>query len=110
MTLDPSSGRMTIAAARARELRGRRPTGRVFADVELVGDLGILATMTAASREREELAVRDEQEGLPRWRSARQPASPTAPSASAGRRSSCSISRVRRGMPWAAPRSWPSSS
>jgi len=68
VAVDPS-GRITLVVARAREMKGGSPSGRVFADVELTGDLGVLAAMTAVSRDRETVTYRDERDGLPRWRS-----------------------------------------
>jgi len=42
--LDPGGDRIRIACTRARELRGGRTTGRLYADIELVGSLPALLT------------------------------------------------------------------
>lgn len=68
--VDPSSDRVVISVARALELRGGQPTGRVYADIELVGELGrLLASVAAASHDTETIGIRDELDGQPRWRS-----------------------------------------
>jgi predicted Zn-dependent protease len=67
---DPSSDRIVMSIARAYEVKGGHRTGRVYADVELVGDLGeLLAGVAAIAADRDTLALRDEVDGLPRWRS-----------------------------------------
>jgi predicted Zn-dependent protease len=67
---DPSSDRIVIGAARARELKNGSETGRVYADVELVGDLAtLLANVTAVASESGTTVIRDEVAGEPRWRS-----------------------------------------
>lgn len=67
---DPRSGRVILGAARARELQRGSPTGRVFADVELVGDLqALLASVTGVGSEHATTVVRDDEAGEPRWRS-----------------------------------------
>jgi TldD protein len=72
--VDPASDRLVVAVARAKELHGGKLTGRVFADVELVGDLAsVLASVQAASKETATLGVRDDIDGLPRWRSVETP-------------------------------------
>jgi predicted Zn-dependent protease len=72
--IDPSSDRIVVAAARAREWRGGRRTGRVFADVELVGDLGVLlGSVSAIGSDVATTAIRDDASGLPRWRSIETP-------------------------------------
>jgi predicted Zn-dependent protease len=72
--VDPTSDRIVLSAARAREYRGGHRTGHVYADVELVGDLApLLAATTAVSSDGGTLAYRDEVEGLPRWRSIQTP-------------------------------------
>jgi len=69
-TVDPGSDRVVVAVSRARELRGGERTGRVFADIELVGELTpLLAQVSAVSKEAVQVAVREEVDGLPRWRS-----------------------------------------
>ena len=68
--LDPSSDRIVVSVARAYEIRRGHATGRVFADVELVGDLSaLLAAVTAVASEHRAFPLRDEVDGLPRWRS-----------------------------------------
>jgi predicted Zn-dependent protease len=72
--VDPASRRVVITAARAREIKAGRPTGRVFADVELVGDLGtLLGAVTDVSANTASFATRDERDGEPRWRSVEAP-------------------------------------
>lgn len=72
--VDGASGRLVATIARARELRGGKLTGRVFADVELVGDVGaLLASIHGASRETEVIALREELDGRPRFRSLAMP-------------------------------------
>lgn len=72
--VDPASRRVVITAARAREIRGGRPTGRVYADVELVGDLGaLLGAVTDVSSNTASFSTRDERDGEPRWRSIETP-------------------------------------
>ena len=49
-------------------------TGRVFADVELVGEVAtVLASIVSVSAETAQVAFRDEADGLPRWRSMEAP-------------------------------------
>jgi predicted Zn-dependent protease len=72
--VDAASDRVVISIARAKELRAGQPTGRVFADIELVGELGaLLASVASVSRETSRVAIRDEADGLPRWRSIEAP-------------------------------------
>jgi predicted Zn-dependent protease len=72
--VDPGTGRAVIGAARAHELRGGEPTGRVYADVELAGDLGaLLAGVTGVASDPASVPYRDEQGGEPRWRSIEAP-------------------------------------
>jgi TldD protein len=73
-SVDPSSDRVVVTVARAHELvRGKR-SGRVFADVELVGDLGpLLASVSDASVATETFGIRDERDGQPTWRSIEAP-------------------------------------
>ncbi|HEV7557431.1 MAG TPA: metallopeptidase TldD-related protein [Kofleriaceae bacterium] len=74
VVIDPSSDRIVVAVSRAREWRGGRRTGRVFADIELVGELGtLLASVTAVGNDSTSFAIRDESDGLPRWRSIEAP-------------------------------------
>ena len=71
---DPSTDRVVLAAARAREVKGGVVTGRVFADVELVGTLAeLLAAVTGVAQETASLSIRDEIDGEPRWRSVEAP-------------------------------------
>jgi hypothetical protein len=68
--IDPSSDRVVVAASRAREWKKGKRTGRVFADVELVGELtALLASTSAVSSETRTIPIRDDVDGLPRWRS-----------------------------------------
>ena len=72
--VDPASGQVVISIGRARELRKRSPTGRVFADVELVGDLaGLLAAISGASKETTAIGLREDGDGGPMWRSIETP-------------------------------------
>jgi predicted Zn-dependent protease len=86
-TYDPSSDRIRIACARARELRAGSTTGRIYADVELVGSLtALLTAIDAIAREPQSFAVHDDAPGEPasssvhvpcpssRWRSIATPA------------------------------------
>jgi predicted Zn-dependent protease len=69
-TVDPATGHTVIAVARALELKAGQPTGRVYADVELVGELTtLLGNVSEASKETRTYGVRDEVDALPRWRS-----------------------------------------
>ncbi len=71
---DPASDRIVVAVARARELKGGSTTGRVYADVELVGDLAaLLASVTAVAEDSETTVIRDEIGGEPMWRSIQAP-------------------------------------
>jgi predicted Zn-dependent protease len=68
--VDPASDRVVIGAARARERSGGKRTGRMFGDVELVGELSkVLASVTALSKQTTVLGIRDEVGGQPSWRS-----------------------------------------
>jgi predicted Zn-dependent protease len=67
---DPSSDRIVVSVARAYEVKDGHRTGRVYADVELVGDLAeLLAQVSAVASDRDTFPLRDEVDGLPRWRS-----------------------------------------
>ncbi len=67
---DPSSDRIVIGAARARELKRGGETGRVFADIELVGELGaLLGSISGVGAESGTSVLRDEIAGEPTWRS-----------------------------------------
>jgi predicted Zn-dependent protease len=73
-SVDPASGRAVIEIARARELASGRPTGRVYSDLELVGDLAtLLGNIAEASKQTRTFGVRDERDGLPTWRSIEAP-------------------------------------
>jgi predicted Zn-dependent protease len=71
---DATTDRVVISAARARVLEKGVDTGRVFADVELVGSLSSLLTgVTGVAKETEVVSYRDEIDGEPRWRSVEAP-------------------------------------
>ncbi len=72
--IDPSSDRFVIQVARAREqLRGRR-TGRMFADIELVGQHSqLFGALGNLSKETRSIGIRDEVGGQPRHRSIETP-------------------------------------
>jgi predicted Zn-dependent protease len=75
IVVDPASDRIVIAAARARERSAGKRTGRMFADVELVGELSkLLSSVDALSKQTKTIGVRDEVDGQPRWRSIEAPA------------------------------------
>jgi predicted Zn-dependent protease len=72
--VDPSSDRVIVRIARAREIRAKGPTGRVYADIELVGDLAaVLASISEVSQQTVTIGVRDQLGDLPRWRSIEAP-------------------------------------
>lgn len=72
--VDPSTDRIVLGAARARELKGGALTGRVYADVELVGELrALLGNITGIAKDTVALPSRDELDGEPRWRSIEAP-------------------------------------
>jgi hypothetical protein len=72
--IDPASDRFVIQVARAREqLRGRR-TGRMFADIELVGQHSqLFGSLGDLSQETRSIGIRDEVAGQPRHRSIETP-------------------------------------
>lgn len=73
-TVDPASDHAVVSVSRALELAAGKPTGRVYADVELVGELGpLLAAITEASPDTRTQGIRDERDGLPCWRSIEAP-------------------------------------
>lgn len=73
--VDPSSDRVVISAARARERIAGKRTGRLYADIELVGELTpLLTAVTAASKETDTFGLRDDVDGLPLSRSLTVPA------------------------------------
>jgi predicted Zn-dependent protease len=68
--VDPTSDRFVIQVARARELAGGKRTGKIFADVELAGELtNLFGSLGAVSKETRTIGFRDERDGLPRHRS-----------------------------------------
>jgi predicted Zn-dependent protease len=68
--VDPAADRVVIAAARVRERSGGKRTGRMFADIELVGELSkLLGSLTALSKQTKTIGIRDDIAGQPRWRS-----------------------------------------
>lgn len=72
--VDPASDRVVIAVARAHERIGGKRTGRVFADIELVGELGkLFGSINGLSKQTQSIGVRDEVDGQPRWRSIETP-------------------------------------
>ncbi len=86
--IDPSSDRVVISARRADAVGGGDATGRKWADVEVVGELGaLLAAVSAVSADALTVPIRDEAEGLPRWRSIETPAIATRAHVRARRRS-----------------------
>lgn len=67
---DPSSDRIVLGIARARELKNGSLTGRVFADLELVGDLAaLLANVSGTGADTATITTRDESTGEPVWSS-----------------------------------------
>ena len=67
---DPASDRVVVAVARAKEMKHGATTGRVFADVELVGDLSaLLAGVDAVGEDTGTRVIREELGGEPMWRS-----------------------------------------
>jgi len=68
--VDASSDRITLGVARARERAAGAATGRVYADVELVGSLSaLLASVSELSAPTATFGMREELEGEPTWRS-----------------------------------------
>lgn len=66
---DPASDRVAITVARARELKNGSDTGRVFANIELAGELAtLLANVDAVAAETHTTILREELGGEPRWR------------------------------------------
>jgi predicted Zn-dependent protease len=66
---DPASDRVALTVARARELKNGSDTGRVFANVELTGELAtLLARVDAVASDARTTILRDEIGGEPRWR------------------------------------------
>lgn len=74
-TFDPATDRIRVACARARELKHGNTTGRIHADVELVGSLTtLLSAVDAIARDPGSFALRGPSEHEPRWRSISTPA------------------------------------
>jgi predicted Zn-dependent protease len=74
-TFDPATDRIRIACARARELRAGNTTGRVYADVELVGTLtALLSAVDAVASTPDRIALHGPSEHEPCWRSISAPA------------------------------------
>jgi predicted Zn-dependent protease len=72
--VDPTSERIVIEVARARERAGGKRTGRMYADIELVGDLAhLMSSITGISKQTRTIGLRDEADGQPRWRSIEMP-------------------------------------
>ena len=71
--VDPSTDRFVIQIARAREQLAGRQTGRLFADVELVGELSKAFGELELSAETRSIGFRDEVNGQPRHRSIETP-------------------------------------
>ncbi len=68
--VDPSSDRVVIQVARAREYIAGRHTGRIYADLEVIADSrSLLSSIAALSRQTRAVGIRDEIDGQPRWRS-----------------------------------------
>lgn len=71
---DATTDRVVISAARARVLEKGADTGRVFADVELVGNMAALLTnVSGVAKETTVVSYRDEVDGEPGWRSVEAP-------------------------------------
>jgi hypothetical protein len=71
---DAGTDRVVIGAARARVLERGVDTGRVYANVGLVGNMSaLLAGVTGVAKETSVLSFRDEIDGEPRWRSVEAP-------------------------------------
>ena len=72
--VDPSSDRIVLGVQRAVEIKGGKRTGRIYADVELVGELApLLASISEATTRVASIGIRDDRDGLPRWRSIEAP-------------------------------------
>lgn len=72
--IDPATDRVVIAAARARERSSGKRTGRIYADIELVGELSkLLTAVSGLSKQTRTFGVRDTLDGQPRWRSIEAP-------------------------------------
>lgn len=74
-SLDPGGDHLRVACARARELRGGNTTGRLYADIELVGSLSaLLGAIDAVGTTVATFAPRDPALHEPTWRSIAAPA------------------------------------
>jgi predicted Zn-dependent protease len=74
-SLDPTGEHIRIPCTRARELKAGNATGRLYADVELVGSLStLLTTVDAVASTPASFAPRDPAERDPTWRSISPPA------------------------------------
>lgn len=72
--VDPTSDRLVVSVARARERVNKLETGRMFADIELVGSLAqVLGSVDGVSSEVQSIGFRDERTDRPRWRSVESP-------------------------------------
>lgn len=66
---DPASDRVVLTVARARELKNGSDTGRVFANVELAGELAtLLARVDGVAADTHTTILREDVGGEPRWR------------------------------------------
>lgn len=73
--LDPGGDRIRVACTRARELRAGRTTGRLYADIELVGSLtALLSAVDAVDPTPATSIPRDPAGPHPTWRSISAPA------------------------------------
>lgn len=72
---DPATDHLRIACGRARELRAGSTTGRIYADVELVGSLTpLLSAIDAVARQPSSFAPPNPADAEPHWRSIATPA------------------------------------
>ncbi|MEO8551859.1 MAG: metallopeptidase TldD-related protein [Kofleriaceae bacterium] len=74
VSIDPASDRIVIEVQRALEIRHGQRTGRIYAEIELVGELAtLLASIGDATKVTTTLGIRDDRDGQPRWRSVEAP-------------------------------------
>jgi predicted Zn-dependent protease len=73
-SLDPGTDRLRVACARARELKAGNTTGRVYADVELVGALTALLSGIDAIADAPAAFLPRDADRVPTWRSISAPA------------------------------------
>lgn len=72
--VDAASDRIVIAVQRALEVKHGQRTGREYAEIELVGELSaLLGSVGDATLLTRTIGIRDERDGLPRWRSVEAP-------------------------------------